>query len=105
MQDCEHYEECLNDPTRDKDMEVRCRECNDISAELLNHPELNDEITATPAVDQKNADALHRDELQEIAALLGEIDKAIGKGDYDRVSELSRIAKWRLDRRIEVMFA
>ena len=35
MQDCEHYEECLNDPTRDKDMEVRCRECNDISAELL----------------------------------------------------------------------
>jgi hypothetical protein len=104
MQECEHYEDCLNDPTRDKDMEVRCRECNDISAELLKHPELNEDA-ATDAADERNADGLHRDELKAIASLLSEIDNAISKGEYDQAGELSRTAKWRLDRRIETMFA
>ena len=104
MQECEHYEDCLNDPTRDKDMEARCRECNDISAELLSHPELN-EGAAPGTADNRKADGLHRDELQAIASLLGDIDNAIGRGDHTRAADLSRTAKWRLDRRIEIMFA
>ena len=104
MQDCEHYEDCLNDPTRDKDMEERCRECNDISAGMLNHPDLNEDAAAGAAAEM-NADNLHRDELKAIAALLGEIDNAISRGDHDQAGELSRTAKWRLDRRIEIMFA
>ena len=104
MQECEHYEDCLNDPTRDKDMEIRCRECIDISADLLNHPELN-EVAAKGIEDKRNGNGLHRDELQAIASLLGDIDNAIGRGDHTRAAELSRTAKWRLDRRIEIMFA
>jgi hypothetical protein len=104
MQECEHYEDCLNDPIRDKDMEERCRECNDISAELLSHPELNDGA-APGKTDKKKADGLHRDELKAIASLLSDIDNAISRGDHDQAAELSRTAKWRLDRRIEIMFA
>ena len=104
MQECEHYEDCLNDPTRDKEMAARCRECNDISAELLSHPELNEDV-APGAADEKKADGLHRDELQAIASILSNIDNAISRGDYDQAGELSRTAKWRLDRRIEIMFA
>jgi hypothetical protein len=48
---------------------------------------------------------LHRDELQEIVSLLGDIDNAIGRGDHAQAAELSRTAKWRLNRRIEIMFA
>ena len=103
MQECEHYEDCLNDPTRDKDMEVRCRECNAISAELLKHPELNEDA-APGTAENRNADDLHQDELKAIASLLSEIDNAIGRGDYVQAAELSRTAKWRLDRRIEIMF-
>jgi hypothetical protein len=104
MQECEHYEGCLNDPTRDKDMEVLCRECNDISAGMLSHADLN-EGAATDAGLERNADNLHRDELKAIASLMSEIDNAISKGNYDQAGELSRTAKWRLDRRIEIMFA
>ncbi len=104
MQECEHYEDCLNDPTRDKDMEMRCRECNDISAELLSHPELNDGAAAG-AAGEKKVEGLHQDELRAIASILDEIDNAIGRGDHAQAAELSRTAKWRLDRKIEIMFA
>lgn len=103
MQECEHYEDCLNDPTRDKDMEVRCRECNEISAELLSHPELNEDA-APGTVDTRNAVGLHQAELKRVAELLSEIDHAISRGDYAQATELSRTAKWRLDRSIEIMF-
>jgi hypothetical protein len=56
-------------------------------------------------VDSRNAAGLHQDELREIAKLLSEIDYALSRGIYKQVTELTRTAKWLLDRRIELMFA
>ena len=103
MEDCEHYEDCLNDPMRDKDMELRCQECNDISAELINIPEVTG-VAAPESETSKNADSLHQNELKEIASLLGDVDSALSSGDYDQAAEQCRIAKWRLEKRIGVMF-
>lgn len=46
MEECDSYEECLNDPLRDVGMEERCRQCVEFSEKLMNNPEISDEPDA-----------------------------------------------------------
>ena len=103
MKDCESYEECLNDPTRDKDMEERCRECNDVSTELLGNPELNIDQTQGEG-ESLTVEDLHKEEFKAISSILTEVENAINQGDYLHAGELAGTAKWRLDKRVELMF-
>ncbi|MFC1523743.1 hypothetical protein ACFL6N_03020 [Thermodesulfobacteriota bacterium] len=101
MDECEHYEACLNDPTRTVDLEEQCRECRDISSDLLNNPELNDGSTGNESGFSEEVKL--REELKDISVLLAGIENALDQGDFSLAGELVGTARRRLEQTLGVV--